>query len=252
MQTAMFSRSIVSKASITILLAALLVGCSGQTKTGSGAKTGALVGAGVGLFLGALTGDAEIAARATAVGAASGAAQGAYEGWRQDEDDRRAEDITEAIRETNTSGAAENLTGDARAREELTRFLGVWSLKGWVQEPGEPRMEVTAQVNGNIEMNYYVELAYIDLQATGIETQIWGSSTLGFDADNGYSISTRFNTLPEPIRVGGGAYNADKRIFTFSGGGAVTTMTFQTPDRYIVETVLDSGEMVESYTLTRS
>ena len=61
---------------------------------------------------------------------------------------------------------------------ELTRFLGVWSMEGWAQELGGPRLNVSAKVNGNVEMSYFIEMAYIDLQVTGMEAQVWGTSTL--------------------------------------------------------------------------
>ena len=236
------------------LLALAMAGCSSSessSKAGSGAKGGALLGAGIGLFLGALTGDSEVAVAATAVGAAAGAGQGAYEGWRQDQDDQRTQEITAAIRESNASGGQQNLDAEGRAREELTRFLGVWRMEGWAQEPGEERINVTAQINGDIEMGLFVELSYIDFKASGFDQQIWGTSTLGYDADTGYSISTRFNTVPEPLRNESGTFDAGGRRFTFPGDGYTVEIKFENPDRYRVETIV-GNEVVESYTVTRT
>jgi len=251
-----YTNSINSKtlthATAVVVTVALLSGCAGASKTSSGAKSGAVLGAGIGLLMGALTGSTDAMVAATAVGAAAGAGQGAYEGWRQDEDDKRTQQVTDAINQANANGAQNNMDTEGRAREELTRFLGIWKMEGWVQEPGGDRINVSAQVNGNIEMSYFVELAYIDLQASGLETQIWGSSTLGYDADEGYSISTRLNTSPEPLRAANGKFDATSRTFTFPDDDATVSISFQTPDIYTIETKLDSGETVESYRLTRT
>lgn len=241
---------------ITAFIISILAGCAGDTRMSSGAKTGAVVGAGVGLLMGALTGDAEVAAAATAVGAGVGASRGAYEGWRQDQDDARTRQITEAIRESKQSGKAPSgSNAETRAREELTRFLGVWSMEGWIQEPGEDRLSVRAKVNGNIEMKYFVELAYIDLKVTGFDNQVWGTSTLGYDQDDGYNISTRLNTVPEPLRSAGGTFDQSSRTFMFKGPDYRITIRFSTPDRFTVETFLTAGgseRQVESYTFTRT
>ncbi len=167
----------------TTLLISMLVSCAsdGSSKAGKGAATGAVIGAGIGLLMGALTGDSRIAVAATAVGAGVGAGQGAYEGWKQDQDDQRTRQITEAIRESKRSGGQQpSSDANTRAREELTRFLGIWTMEGWVQEPGAERLNVQARVNGDIEMNHFVELAYIDLKVTGRDQQIWGTSMLGY------------------------------------------------------------------------
>ena len=239
------------QAATIIMIVAMITGCSGSIKTSSGTNSGVLPVAGTDLFLGALTGDTDAAIAATAVGAAADAGQGAYESWRQGKDDKRTREISDAIREANNSGVQKNLGVEGRSREELTRFLGIWSLQGWAQELGGEKIVVTAQVNGNIEMNLYVELAYIDLKATGIDTHVWGNSMLSYDTKSGYSLSTRLNTVAKPIRISGGSFDTTKRTFSFPGDGAKVYIRFETPNRYIVETVLDSGDKVESYTLTR-
>ena len=238
------------------LIISLLAGCAGTTKTSSGAKTGAIIGAGIGLLVGIASGDADKAVAATAIGAGIGAGQGAYEGWKQDQDDQRTKQITEAIREAKQSGGQQT-GGDAetRAREELTRFLGVWAMEGWVQEPGEERLNVQARVNADIQMSYFVELAYIDLKVTGVDKQVWGTSTIDYDKDDGYNISTRLNTLPEPMRATGGTFDQNSRSFTFKGSDFRLIFRFQSPDRFTVETFATSGgseQQLESYTFTRT
>ena len=229
----------------------LLSGCAseGDSRTAEGAKTGAAVGAGVGLLLGILSGDSRVAVAGAAIGAGVGAGQGAYEGWRQDQDDIRTREITQAIRE---SAAKDNAAGDAeaRAREELTRFLGVWQLEGWV-ESEDGRLDVSAQVNGNVEMSYFVELAYIDLQVAGLTERVWGTTMLGYEPDTGYSMITRLNALSEPIRVENGRFSQSSRTFSFEGDDYQVMVTFQTPDRFQIETIVQ-GRTVETYRLTRT
>ena len=235
---------------VTVLAALLATACAcgpDESRARQGAKSGAAIGAGIGLLLGVLSGDSEVAARAVAVGAASGAVHGGYEGWRQDQDDERTRQITQAIKDTQRS----NLDDDARQREELTRFLGVWQMTGWLQEPGQNRIGVSAQVNGNVHMSYFVELAWIDLQAEGFDGTVWGTTTLGYDADSGYEMNTRFNTVPDSLEVSGGSFSSGNRTFTFADAEAVTTIRFETPDRFHVRTEA-SGTTVESYTFTRS
>ena len=119
------------------------------------------------------------------------------------------------------------------------------------QAPGEDRVEVTAQVNGNVHMTYFVELAYIDLKAEGFDGQIWGTTTLGYDANSGFEISTRFNTLPDSLEVSGGRFDSGSRTFDFTDSAGTTLIRFETPDRFSVTTTMDS-RTVESYVFTRS
>jgi len=244
---------------VVALIMSMLMSCAsnGTSKTGKGATTGAAVGAGIGLLIGVLAGDSRVAAAGVAVGAGVGAGQGAYEGWKQDQDDMRTQQITQAIKETKSSEAAQKPDVDesARAREELTRFIGVWAMEGWVQEPGQERLSVRARVNADIQMSYFVELAYIDLKVTGMEGQVWGTSTIGYDKDDGYNISTRFNTLPEPLRTTGGTWDQSSRSFKFMGPDYRLVVRFDTPDRFSVETLVPAGgreQQIESYTFTRS
>lgn len=239
-----------TRGAFILALCASLIGCAADESTKQGAATGAAVGAGIGLLVGVLSGNSEVAARAMAIGAASGATRGAYEGWRQGQDDRRTQEITDAIRESSAQQAG--MDAEARQREELTRFLGVWNLTGWVEAtPGE-RIQVSSQLNGNPHMNYFVELAYIDLKAEGLDQQIWGTTTLGYDADSGFELSTRFNTLPDNIEVGGGSFDSASRTFTFSDADGRTTIRFETPDRFRVETRDGNGRTIESYQVTRA
>ena len=242
---------------VSVLIVALVMApVNGNAKkAGKGAAGGALIGAGIGLLFGAIGGDP---GAGLAVGAAVGAGQGAYEGWKQDQDDRRTKQITDAIREQKKSGAARqqqpNVDDAARTREELTRFLGTWRMEGWVQDPGQERHNVTARVNGNIEMKYFVELAYIDMKVSGVDSQIWGTSTLGYDTDDGFSVSTRLNTLPEAVRAERGKFDQSNRSFVFMGSDYRVIIRFATPDRFIVETTVTTGgktQQVESYTFTR-
>lgn len=228
---------------------ALMAGCASSPRSSKGAGTGAAIGAGVGLLVGLLSGKADVAAKAVAVGAAAGAVQGGYEGWRQDQDDERTRQITQAIQETSAKQAA--LDTDARLRENLTRFLGVWKMSGWLQNPGQGRINVSAQVNGNMQMRYFVELAYIDLKADGLTGQVWGTTTLGYDPGSGFDMSTRFSTLPEALELRGGTFSSASRAFTFADSEGTTVIEFQTPDRFTVTTTVD-GATVESYVFTRS
>ena len=165
--------------------------------------------------------------------------------------DARTRQVTQAIRESSAAPQQSNTDATTRAREELTRFLGIWRMEGWMQEPGSQRVNVTAQVNGDIEMTYFVELAYIDLKATGIDTQLWGSSMLAYDAGDGYSISTRLNVMPEPLRAENGRFDQSSRSFTFSGADYRVVIRFETPDRFSLETT-SNGQTVESYSFTRT
>ena len=124
-------------------------------------------------------------------------------------------------------------------------------MEGWLQESGGQRIDVSAQVNGNIEMTYFVELAFIDLQATGVTTQVWGTSMLGYEPGDGYSISTRMNTVPEPLRAENGTFDQASRSFSFSGTDYQVRIAFETPDRFTVLTT-SKGETVESYRFTKS
>ena len=92
----------------------------------------------------------------------------------------------------------------------------------------------------------------IDLKAEGYEGQVWGTTTFGYDADSGYELSTRFNTLPESIDVSGGTFDSASRTFTFADAEATTTIRFESPDRFMVTTRMASGETVESYRFTRT
>jgi len=235
----------------SLTAAALLPGCAspGGRRTAEGAGTGATIGAGIGLLVGLLSGKADVAAKAVAVGAAAGAVQGGYEGWRQHQDDERTRQITQAIRESSAGQAA--LDNEARQRENLTRFLGVWQMSGWFQMPGKDKVTVSAQVNGNMQMRYFVKLAYIDLKADGLTGQVWGTSTLGYDQDSGVELTTRFSTLPDALELSGGTFDSDLRAFTFADAEGTTVIRFETPDRFTVTTIVD-GATVESYGFSRS
>lgn len=230
---------------------AFVAGCASGTRTGEGARSGAAIGAGIGLLLGVLSGDPDKAIAGLAVGAVSGAGHGAYEGWRQEQDDERTRQLTKAIKDSNTTSQQSNMDDATRQREQLTRFLGVWKMEGWLQESGGQRIEISAQVNGNIEMTYFVELAYIDLQASGVSTPMWGTSTFGYEPGDGYSINTRMNTIPEPLHAENGTFDQASRSFSFSGTDYQVRITFETPDRFTVETT-SNGQTVESYRFTRT
>lgn len=236
---------------ILLLAVALAAGCASNPDDSNlkkGATTGAAVGAGFGLLVGALTGDSEIAATAAVAGAAAGAVEGGYEGYRQDQENSRTQALADAIRH---SGEAQpSADPDARAREELTRFLGAWKVTGWVQDEGQ-RREVSSQVNGTVQMSYFVEMAWVDLNVQGIDVPLWGTSTMGYSDQSGYSVSTRFNTVPEPMEIDNGRWDASQRAFIFDSEDATTNMVFSTPDRFMVTTTL-AGSEIESYTFTRN
>lgn len=242
----------ISTILVTVLVLNTLAGCATDesSRVGDTAAGGAAIGAGLGLFIGALRGDP---LAGLAVGTAVGASQGAYEGWKQDQDDARTRELAAAIRESNQSASQAVLDPAVRAREELTRFLGVWTMEGWAQEPGEERFTIRARVDGTVEMSYFVELAYIDVELTGYDFQIWGASTLGYDESSGYNISTRFNTVPEPLRLTG-QFDQANRTFTFEEADARVTVRFENPDRFTAETVVTANGRdvtVESYRFTR-
>ena len=234
-----------------VFVLSLTVGCAGSPEDSTmrqGAKTGAAIGASAGLLFGVLAGDSDMAVAAMAMGAAAGAVEGGYEGFRQDQENNRTSDIADAIRQSGQGQPASD--PDIRAREELTRFLGSWSMTGWVQDEAE-RRNVSAQVNGSVKMNYFVEMAWLDLKIEGINGQVWGTTTMGYDGRDGYNLSTRFNTIPDAISVDYGRWDASQRTFIFDDGVSKTTFVFMTPDRFRVET-LSGGSPIESYTFSRS
>lgn len=210
--------------------------------------TGAAIGAGMGLLVGVLSGDSDVAMTATAMGAAAGAIEGGYEGFRQDQENNRTSELANAIRQAGQTSSSPD--PDIRAREELTRFLGAWNMTGWVQDEGQ-RRNVSAQINGSIKMNYFIEMAWLDLKIEGISGQVWGTTTMGYDGRNGYNLSTRFNTLPDALSADYGRWDAAQRTFIFDDGGTKTSFLFMTPDRFSVTTT-SGGSTVESYTFTRS
>ena len=68
-------------------------------------------------------------------------------------------------------------------------------------------------------------------------------------------MSSRFNTLPEPIRVVGGRFDAANRAFTFEDSEGRTVLGFENPDRFTAETTVRAAGQdvkVESYRFTRS
>ena len=240
------------RTTISALIVALgVAACASDSRMGETAAGGAVVGAGIGLLIGALGGKP---GEGLAVGAALGGAQGAYEGWRQDQDDVRAREIANAVRETKASGASAT-GGDAasRAREELTRFLGVWKIDGWVQDPSGDRKAVQAEAQGSVQMSNYVQLALMDVQVEGVAVKVWGESLMGYDDDVGYTYSSRINTLPEPFNATG-SFDAASRTFTFTNGADRMLVRFENPDRFSLETFDASAageQKVESYRFTR-
>jgi len=249
-----------------VLIFSLLMSCAtDKSAQVGGAVGGAVMGAAVGLLYGAVRGNPEAG---LALGVAVGAGQGAYQVWKEEQEDERArmredredartKEIAEAIRESGSSGTntQPNASATSRAREELTRFIGIWTMEGWMQEPGGQRRNVSANVNGTVEMTYFIELAYIDLKVTGIDAQLWGTSMLGYDEDDGYNISTRMNTLPEPVRTTGGTFDQPSRSFRLKGADYRVVVRFENPDRFTIETFFAAGgqeQQVEFYTFTRS
>ena len=256
------ARSII----VISVVISLLTGCAtDQSAQVEGAVGGAIVGAATGLLIGAVRGRPEAG---LAAGAVIGAGQGAYMVWeeeqqnerarmREDREDARAKQLADAVRASGGSGAdaQANASAATQAREELTRFIGIWTMEGWLQEPGGQRQNVRADVNGTVEMTYFVELAYVDLKVSGFDGKLWGTSMLGYDEDDGYNINTRMNTLPEPVRTTGGTFDQPSRTFIFKGADYRVAMRFQTPDRFTIETfvpVAGQWQKVEFYTLTRA
>lgn len=232
-----------------VVLAAGCASSPDDSGARQGARSGAAIGAGIGLLLGVLSGDPEKAVAGVAVGAGVGASHGAYEGWRQDQDDERTRQIVQAINQSKAQQA--DVDAETRQREELTRLLGVWQMTGWVINGEGRRINVSAQVNSNVQMGYFVEMAWIDLKADGLNGDVWGTTTLGYTGAEGYEMSTRFNTLPDSLDLSGGFFDAGSRSFTWSDAEATTTIRFETPDRFTVETRAN-GETVESYQFTRT
>ena len=229
----------------------LATGCADGPEARKGAARGAAVGAGMGLLVGVLTGDGEIAATAAVMGAAAGATEWGYDGFRQDQENRRSAELADAIRASGQNQSAPSQSAadpDVRAREELTRFLGVWRATGWVLDEGQ-RRNVSAQVNGSVQMGYFVEMAWLDLKVEGSNLQIWGTSTLGYDGRNGYSMSSRFNTTPDSIDADFGRWDPAQRAFIFDDGTTKTLINFMSPDRFSVTTTSGSTT-IESLTFT--
>jgi len=229
----------------------LSAGCASNPNDSTakkGAMTGAAIGAGMGLLMGVLSGDADVAIAATAMGAAAGAMDLGYEGFKQDQENNRTSELANAIRQSGQAPSSPD--PDIRAREELTRLLGTWNMTGWVQDEGQ-RRNVSAQVNGSIKMNYFIEMAWLDLKIEGLSGQVWGTTTMGYDGRNGYNLSTRFNTLSDALSADYGRWDSAQRAFTFDDGVNKTTFLFKTPDRFSVTTT-SGGSTLESYTFTRS
>lgn len=230
----------------------LMVGCEAGPEAKKGAAQGAAVGAGIGLLVGALSGDTDVAVAATAMGAAAGAVEWGYGGFREDQENRRTAELADAIRASGQNQSATPQPAsdpDARAREELTRFLGVWRASGWVQDEGQ-RRNVSAQVNGSIQMDYFVEMAWLDLRIEGISSQVWGTTTLGYDGQSGYSMSSRFNTNPDSIDADFGRWDAAQRAFLFDDRNVRTSVIFTSPDSFSVTTT-SGGTTIESLAFTR-
>ena len=110
-------------------------------------------------------------------------------------------------------------------------------------------------------MGFFAQVDFMDLQLSGVTEQVWGSSTYGFDPAEGYTIVTRFNTLPTPFRMWG-TFDATSTSFSFQevqyeGGSdlqeglARVFIQFQGPDRYTMETRI-KGQQVEFYTVIRN
>jgi hypothetical protein len=253
----LYAKTTVRNVRLSISIAALcaltlIAGCEAGPEAKRSAAQGAVVGAGLGLLVGALSGDSDVAVAATVMGAAAGATEWGYDGFRQDQENRRTAELADAIR---ASGQNQNAPAqpaadpDARAREELTRFLGVWRVSGWVQDEGQ-RRNVSAQVNGSVQMGYFVEMAWLDLRIEGIDSQVWGTTTLGYDGREGFSMSSRFNTTPDSIDANFGRWDAAQRAFLFEDRDFRTSVTFTSPDSFSVTTTSGSNT-IESYTFTR-
>ena len=242
--------ALLPKMWVLIVVFALISGCAAgpdDSNEKQRAARGAAVGAGMGLLFGVLSGDSDVAIAATAMGAAAGAIDGSYDGYREDQENKRTQALADAIRHSGQTQSSAD--PDARAREELTRFLGVWSVKGWVQNDGQ-RRNVSASVNGTVQMSQFVEIAWVDLKIEGVNSQVWGTTMMGYDGRSGYSMSTRFNTYPDSIDAEYGRWDPAQRAFIFDDKGGSTTLSFSTPDRFTVTTRV-SGNTVESYTFNR-
>lgn len=131
------------RATVIALVITITVAACAEGRVSETAGAGAGIGAGIGLLVGALRGRP---AEGLVVGAAVGAGEGAYEGWRQEQNDARTREIANAIRDAKSDSGA---GGDdsSRAREELMRFLGVWSVEGWSMDAGQ-RYDVRAKAHG--------------------------------------------------------------------------------------------------------
>ncbi len=216
-------------------------------------RTGAVAG----LLVGALRGRA---LEGATIGAAMGGASGYYDGWREENEDARARELAAALRESSRPAAPTD-DPDEAGRRQLERFLGMWDLEGWALDDDGSRLDVTGGLRGRVEMGSFVEVDFVDLRIEGFDGQLWGTSTLGFEASSGYTLTSRFNTLPEPGRFTG-SWDAGNTMFSFrevlwqggtsmSEGQARVYIRFNGPDRFIMETRLDGLE-VERYTATRN
>lgn len=234
------------RATVIALVITITVAACAEGRVSETAGAGAGIGAGIGLLVGALRGRP---AEGLLVGAAVGAGEGAYEGWRQEQNDARTRDIANAIRDAKSENRGAGGDKSSRAREELTRFLGVWSVEGWSMD-GEQRYDVRAKANGNVQMSNFVELAFMDITVNGEAMSVWGEALLGYDNDVGYTYNSRISTLPKAFNANG-QFDAANRTFSFTSQGDRMVVRFETPDRFTLET-FDGGQMIESYRFTRS
>ncbi len=225
------------------------VDAAGKGRVKQGAAAGAGIGAGIGLLLGILSGDADVAVEAMATEAAVGAGEGAYRGWREKQHDQRTQQLTDAIKSSGQPTAAAD--PEEGARKQLERFLGDWELRGWMREENGERVELTSRLEGRPHMSVLVELSYVDIKATSMAQQIWGTSVMGFNGQTGYSISTRFNIAPDSIDIDNGSFEIASRSFEFEEEGYRCKIKFKTPDHFTVLTTDPAGETVESYSVKR-
>jgi len=245
-------------ATLVVLPLGGLHGCASSPQSDAGMSQGAGAGAIAGLLIGAIRGRP---LEGLAVGAAVGGASGYYDGWREENEDRRAAELADAVRSANQQPQQPQRSPDEQKREELTRFLGMWSMEGWAADEDGTHLQVRSQLRGRVEMANFVEVDFLDLQIQGFEGQVWGSATFGYDATSGYTMTTRFNTAPTPFRFSGsfdsGSGTMSLQEYDYEGGAQMKEVParmfiqFQGPDRFTIETRIQ-GQLVESYTAVRN
>ncbi|WP_169903018.1 glycine zipper family protein [Paraferrimonas sedimenticola] len=239
---------------LTVISCALVfvIGCESNSRTAQGAATGAVTGAVAGLILGALSGRPE---RGLVAGATIGAVKGGVVGFEQEQEDKRTQQLATAINQSNNQGeqAATN-PASQQAVEQMDRFIGQWSLNGWVVDEQGKKLKVTGELTGSSSVANTIQLSYPSIKVESYQEPLSGQSMMGYSTDQGYSVVTSF-TGQEQMRTDGGRFDAGNRQFVFEDGEFRVLVTFESPDVMLWQTYQGkagaSEVELESYRMTK-